>query len=315
MPPTTRNIRLVCAIALALALSPVSLASTDGAPEQAWRGWHGVLFRVTPLDSGAGAKPTRPPPVSYLFGSVHYGSMDELGLEAAALQERLKAVHTLVNEVDTATPFDSSLDHYRYHAHHITTRGMLGQAGFEQLQLLLPAIKPEQLDRFKPWLILALLESRGEIASDNNLDGLLVKWSKDAQLPQVHLESLHDQLQALDCVPDQEEAMVLAQRVAEPWVLREQSERVLGYYRARNLVAWLDEEDAMIGLDPRGRAIESRARHCLVEERNERWLQRLDPMLRADSCFVAVGAIHLVGEQGLLNQLSRRGFSVASEPL
>jgi uncharacterized protein YbaP (TraB family) len=183
------------------------------------------------------------------------------------------------------------------------------------LLALLPNQPRDVLRRFKPWLVLALLESRGEIAGPDNLDGRIAEWSKAASLKTAALESLREQMAALDCVPAREHAEVLAQRIAAPWVLREQSTEVLGFYRNRDLVAWMDEVDSMSGLDEHARGIETRAKRCLIEERNARWIGRLDPMLRAGSCFVAVGAIHLMGESGLLNQLALRGYTIVAQTI
>src|SRR3546814_16298286 len=70
----------------------------------------------------------------------------------------------------------------------------------------------------------------------------------------------------------------------------------------------------MPGLEGAAIAVEQRARHCLIEARNARWLPVLERLLREGDCFVAVGAIHLTGDHGLLAQLSRRGFTVTVEP-
>src|SRR3546814_11941099 len=70
----------------------------------------------------------------------------------------------------------------------------------------------------------------------------------------------------------------------------------------------------MPGLEGTAIAVEQRARHCLIEARNARWLPVLERLLPAGDCFVAVGAIHLTGDHGLLAQLTRRGFTVPVEP-
>ena len=49
----------------------------------------------------------------------------------------------------------------------------------------------------------------------------------------------------------------------------------------------------------------------LLLQRNLNWVPQIESMLRdADSEFVLVGAAHLVGDQGLLDLLSRKGFQV-----
>ncbi len=49
----------------------------------------------------------------------------------------------------------------------------------------------------------------------------------------------------------------------------------------------------------------------LLLQRNLNWIPQIESMLRdADTEFVLVGAAHLVGDQGLLDLLSRKGFQV-----
>lgn len=48
----------------------------------------------------------------------------------------------------------------------------------------------------------------------------------------------------------------------------------------------------------------------LLDDRNNYWMQQLPTMMKDQSLFVAVGALHLVGKSGLVNQLKERGYTV-----
>lgn len=49
----------------------------------------------------------------------------------------------------------------------------------------------------------------------------------------------------------------------------------------------------------------------LMQERNEAWLPKIVAMLRSKEVeFILVGAAHLVGEDGVITQLARRGYRV-----
>jgi uncharacterized protein YbaP (TraB family) len=47
---------------------------------------------------------------------------------------------------------------------------------------------------------------------------------------------------------------------------------------------------------------------ALIDDRNARMAQRLRPWLRHGGAFIAVGALHLPGEHGLLAVLSAQGL-------
>ncbi|MDB5968203.1 MAG: hypothetical protein JWQ90_653 [Hydrocarboniphaga sp.] len=300
------------------ACNPVAASVDDDSIAPAWRSWHGVLFRLTPplvaaqLDAPA-------PASSFVFASIHYGSLDELALDADALRDVIVSTQTLVDEADASASFDAETDRHRFLAPPDSLPKLIGAKAFDNLLPLMPDVPAERLQKLKPWVVLSVLESRGEIASpanrDKQLDGRISRWADEAGLRRVHLETLNEQMAALDCVPAREQAQVLARRIEAPWVLKEQSLRVLGYYRSRDLPAWLDEIDAMTGLDAAAKAIETRAKDCLLAERNRRWIGRLDALLRSGSCFVAVGAMHLTGESGLLAELVQRGYQLSVEPI
>jgi uncharacterized protein YbaP (TraB family) len=48
----------------------------------------------------------------------------------------------------------------------------------------------------------------------------------------------------------------------------------------------------------------------LITNRNEKWLAKMDAILPTQSMFIAVGALHLTGSKGLINQLRARGYTV-----
>lgn len=48
----------------------------------------------------------------------------------------------------------------------------------------------------------------------------------------------------------------------------------------------------------------------LLEERNKLWMEKIPELVKKESTFIAVGALHLCGEQGLLHQLKLAGYTV-----
>jgi len=52
----------------------------------------------------------------------------------------------------------------------------------------------------------------------------------------------------------------------------------------------------------------------LLDNRNEKWMEELPKMLRDRPTFVAVGALHLAGDNGLVNLLRKAGYTVTSVP-
>lgn len=48
----------------------------------------------------------------------------------------------------------------------------------------------------------------------------------------------------------------------------------------------------------------------IIDDRNNHWMKRIPNLLEKSSCFIAVGAGHLIGEKGLINQLRKLNYTV-----
>jgi len=275
-----------------------------------WRGVRSVLFRVRSPQPGAAD--------NLVLGTIHIGTPAELGLDDERVRAAVRARRTLINEVDGDTPWLPRYDRYRFLAPEQSLAMLIGGTQFIELLTLLPEYDGQQLNRFKPWVAMTLLEQgldRSDPGDTNparrNLDTVVENTAREQGLRLVHLETMEDQLAALDCTTPQEYAPVLSQRLADPQELRAETERALGFYRAGDLAGWLADLDVLRGLDASARQAEQRARDCLIEQRNARWIEELEPLLLEGDCFVAIGAIHLAGDNGLLAGLARRGFEVS----
>lgn len=269
-----------------------------------WQGARGVLFRVTSPVAGA--------PDNLVLGTIHAGSLETLGLEHAKLQDAVRGARTFVDEADGSAPWSASLDHYRLLPDTVSLPQLIGGDAFIDLAAELPRLDSQRLARFKPWMAMVLLEA-SHVPPAPSLDGVVAAMAHEAGLRMVHLETLEDQLAALDCVPPEEYATVLEQRLADPAQLIRDDERALAFYREGDLAGWLADVEVARGLDAAAAAVMARARGCLITQRNARWTEELETLLRDGGCFVAVGAIHLAGPNGLLADLAARGFAVTPQ--
>jgi uncharacterized protein YbaP (TraB family) len=48
----------------------------------------------------------------------------------------------------------------------------------------------------------------------------------------------------------------------------------------------------------------------LVVDRNRRWIPRIESCISSGSCFVVVGAAHMVGTEGLIAMLRQKGYKI-----
>lgn len=326
--------------------APVQAADANGDPAGSGiavaaspaAGMRGVLFRVIPPQpallpaeavqaqetagsAGNAGDPAAAPPASpprresYLLATIHFGTPEEQGIDYASLERTLAGVETFVNEADLDEAWKPEYDGYRWLPEEQPLSRMVGKESYAKARALLPNVRPQDLDRMKPWSVLALLEARGETGSEATMDARMQRMASGAGKRVLHLETLEEQLKALDCVPAGEHSRVLDERLRASWILRIESAQAMAWYRARNLEAWLADIDRMEGLSDEAKAIEQRSRRCLLEDRNARWIGQLETLFQDGPCLVAVGAVHLVGGEGLIAALRRDGYTVEAMPL
>lgn len=90
------------------------------------------------------------------------------------------------------------------------------------------------------------------------------------------------------------------------------------YFNEETQLAWTYSlyatEELIKGAAPedqaRMRSLVTEMLEDLISGRNHQWMQQLLAELEQTNSFVAVGALHLPGEQGLLNLLEKSGFTV-----
>lgn len=119
----------------------------------------------------------------------------------------------------------------------------------------------------------------------------------------VPLETMMEQMDMLyNSDPLEEQAEMLLEMINDTTV-EDISIALLDYYEAENLeaMAKLSEE---VGNDYGDMAV-------LLDNRNNKWIDQLKPILAKGDAFIAVGALHLPGEEGLLVLLTEEGYKLS----
>lgn len=166
-------------------------------------------------------------------------------------------------------------------------------------------IPPAQLDPYETWAA-ALMLQQALTASDpsdaaNGIDRAVARaWNG----PIEEFEGAAAQLAIFDRLPEE------AQRAMLNAVLSEGEERVTTLRELEQ--AWARGDMALIDrLTVKGFAGQPVLLEALLTGRNRAWADRLEAILRAGARpFVAVGAAHLAGKDGLPAMMAARGWKV-----
>lgn len=167
----------------------------------------------------------------------------------------------------------------------------------------------------RPWVITMALaipdcERRRMQAGLQALDLMLGDRARARNVPVKGLETVGDQLSAFARVPEGDQVVILKATLAVLDRTEDAIETLIQRYLARDLGAiWSVQERLWRDAGFSAGVFQSFKRELLTK-RNERMLQAALPMLEAGGAFIAVGALHLPGEDGLVALVEKAGYRV-----
>ena len=120
--------------------------------------------------------------------------------------------------------------------------------------------------------------------------------------PVIGLETLDEQLGYFASLPMKDQVELLRETLDEATDIQQELGDIVAAWRRGDLA----KLEALLA---RGHAESPVLMQRLTTERNRRWMQKLLPLLDGkDDVMVVVGALHLVGDQGLVSLLKKSGF-------
>lgn len=127
--------------------------------------------------------------------------------------------------------------------------------------------------------------------------------AKENNIPLVGLETLEDQLSALDAMPLEEQADGLLKAVKNPGEAEKSLAGLIKKYRTQDV-------DLLYASISGKKAELKKYEQDLLINRNKNWIPKIAEMARQERIFIAVGAAHLGGDTGVINLLRQAGFTV-----
>lgn len=256
---------------------------------------------------------------AYLFGTLHVGRADFFPLDLVTTQAVVQSSE-LVLEVDVSQidKMQAGLQRYAALTPPATLDNTLPPALKKRLHSRLDAlgIPRETVQGWKPWmaaltLTVGALKQQGygfEYATEFYFMGIAQALNK----PVTELEGIDYQFQLFDSIPQQDQLVYLGESLdyLETDEMQADSRALIN--------AWLASDAAalqQITLKSYQRAPSSAqwVEQKLFTERNQRMTDKVDQMLsEGRTPFVAVGALHLTGHDGLPALLEKRGYRVTN---
>jgi uncharacterized protein YbaP (TraB family) len=252
------------------------------------------------------------PKVSYLFGTIHLIPEKDYFF-TSAMESAFKSADRLVLEIDMAELNDVSKI--------FSMMNMADMPGDTTLQDLLTADQYKEVsakiqekgipiafvERIKPLFISALL-MQGDEGDNAKTNVKSYEFQLFGQADSLHMatggiETIEDQMKAIDKVPLKVQAELLIQSLSAKD--NDGYDQMVQLYKQQNI----DSLAIMVQSQESGM---DKYMKFLLTDRNERWISRIDSMMQGHSNFFAFGAGHLGGKEGVINLLRQNGFKVTA---
>ena len=172
-------------------------------------------------------------------------------------------------------------------------------------------LSPERMAAFEPWfvdtMLVTLLGQRAGYAPEDGLDRVLMARAKVAGKPTSGLETVDEQLATLDGTPLTEQIASLRDFVEEGDDAPAKLDALHAAWRSADLptLERMTREDM--------RELTPATYQRLNVDRNRAWVPQFERMLaqgRGHDVLAVVGALHLLGDDGVVALLRARGYRV-----
>ncbi|MCV6638227.1 TraB/GumN family protein [Candidatus Albibeggiatoa sp. nov. NOAA] len=248
---------------------------------------------------------------SYLLGTIHSEDPRILNLPPK-IEKYYKKSKSVTIEVAITLPtlFKSILAMYLPIGKTLDT--MIEPDKYQQLvealkeygipEIAVKTIKPSAL-----MMVLSMPKSK----EGQFLDMMLYFNAQAQGKPVYGLETAEEQLAIFDTLNLDEQIILLEETLNQIKQMPDLLETMHQLYLKRNLTEIMNFSYNYMSSEKHQKVVDKFMAY-IVDQRNLTMLERMKPRLREGHAFIAVGALHLPGERGLLKLLEQEGFRVKS---
>jgi len=240
----------------------------------------------------------------YLFGTIHTDD-NRVSNFNPIVSEKLKEIDIFVMEADEV--IDTSILHVDPKVYN----GYLNEKEVEKINLLADfhTMSRENILSMKPWILAVIFDSPRPITPFNQ-DNLLKSKAEDFMKITQGLETPREHFNALDKFTIDEQMSLLKAVLKKGLEQKEADyELLISAYLTFNTEKIL-KTDTLITKNLVSKATWEKMEYHFLTRRNKFFGERVKELIKGNKVFIAVGASHLGGETGLLNQFKEAGFKL-----
>jgi uncharacterized protein YbaP (TraB family) len=157
--------------------------------------------------------------------------------------------------------------------------------------------------KMKPFFVLQLIAQKQFEGETESYEMSLISLANKNDITLLGLETIEQQIGFFDAIPAEEFGKMIAEYFTNADSLKAQTQRLQEIYRSGQLDTLAK---FMVESSPELMEFED----ILLTDRNAAWIPKIIELIHQKPTFIAVGAAHLAGDEGVLNLLKKKGYKV-----
>ncbi len=166
-------------------------------------------------------------------------------------------------------------------------------------------VAKENVNFVKPWAAFSLI-GRPKPVRAPTIESNLFQVAQDRRLQIKSLETMEEILTPLDELAMDDQIIILKDTICNHSQIIRDTKKLIDLYINRDLQGMVDFNKQ----SHYDETVFERFMQGILYNRNIRMLERIENEFKDGNVFVAVGASHLADEKGLLNELSKKSYTI-----
>ena len=258
----------------------------------------GLLWKISKKDKAP----------SYLFGTIHVSDKDVTTLPDVVDKALHESEHFVMEALPDAEQMLLFSQMMFFHDGQLLS-GLIDKPIFNKTKSILSSyhLGPDAVSVMKPWAAFLLMNYPPD--AGDPLDLVLLSLAQQNGATVSGLESLKEQADIFSDLKMPDQVKLLTDTVCHYDVIEEDFIAMKSFYLKRDLGGLYNyTQRYSMSREP----VYEKLMTKLIVDRNKTMAERMQPMLDKGKSFIAIGAMHLTGSEGVLALLKAQGYSVSA---
>ncbi len=243
---------------------------------------------------------------SYLFGTMHLIPKKDF-LFPQSLQEKVKASDVLVMEIGGLSDKMKAMQYMMLDSgsvyDYFTEKQQDSLFKYASENLGMDKDKMMQFSGMKPIVLLQLITKNefGEAPESYELE--FEKIANSNEIEVIGLETVEEQMQFLDNLSPRDQVNMVMETIRSDGKDNSKTHRLVDNYLTQDIEKI---HSFIVNSDMNSPEFEE----TMLNNRNERWIKPIRKIIKKNKAFIAVGAGHLGGPNGVIELLRKKGYTL-----